>query len=96
MPKPPCHYCGERSESKDHIVARHWLPKRGKTVPQFAAMANKVPACHRCNNNKSHYRALCECVICESAWLLLAPYILPRRKRDIPTISLEKIRGEAA
>lgn len=90
--KHACHYCGEGADTKDHIVARRWLPRLG--VPQYASEANKVPACQRCNGRKSHFRALCSCVLCETAWVIMAPYLLPRVKRDIPPVSLAYIRGE--
>lgn len=80
----PCHYCGESGGTKDHVVAKHWLGRRPGSIPQFAAEANKVPACQRCNNLKSHFRSDCECPICEHAWVVMAPFILPRVKRDIP------------
>lgn len=81
MPALPCHYCGEPGGTKDHIVARAWLPRN---VPQWAAQTNKVPCCARCNSLKSHWRSDCTCGICETAWRIMAPFILPKTKHDIP------------
>jgi hypothetical protein len=87
-----CHYCGAAARTKDHIVAKYWYNQR--RVPQDVAEANKVPACERCNGLKSHFRSDCDCNICEIAWTLMAPYLLPFAKRDIPIIALlEMIRG---
>lgn len=49
---------------------------------------NKVPCCKRCNLFKGHFRADCFCVICDEAWRIMAPYILPKLKRDIPLIHM--------
>lgn len=72
-------------------MAKHWYGRRS-SLPQHVAAANKVPACADCNNAKSHWRSDCECTICELAWILMAPYILPRVKSDIPIITIEEIR----
>lgn len=89
----PCHYCGEPGGTKDHIVAKHWYSRRRVNIPQHVAEANKVPACEVCNNRKSHWRSDCPCTLCELAWILMAPYIMPRVKSDIPIITVEKIRS---
>jgi hypothetical protein len=89
-----CHYCGGPGRTKDHIVARYWYnPRR---LPQDVAEANKVPACERCNGRKGHNRSDCDCNICETAWILMAPYLLPWAKRDIPIISVQSMREEGA
>ena len=42
-----CAYCGERSETGDHVIARAFFPEKLRTgLPQ-------VPACFRCNGLKS-------------------------------------------
>lgn len=94
MGKRPCHYCGGTGNTKDHIVARYWYNARA--VPQFVAEANKVPACDRCNGVKSHFRSDCECSICELAWILMAPYILPKTKHEIPILALLAMLREEA
>lgn len=91
MPKLPCHYCGEPSHGKDHIVARAWI--RVRNLPMEVAVVNKVPACNRCNGAKSHFRSDCVCFVCEQAWVILAPYIKPRIKSDIEVFPLlERLR----
>ena len=44
----PCVYCGAPATTDDHVIAAKFFlePQRGN-VPE-------VPACHRCNNEKSH------------------------------------------
>src|SRR5947209_15193891 len=44
----PCVYCGAPATSDDHVIAAKFFlePQRGN-LPQ-------VPACERCNNEKSH------------------------------------------
>ena len=87
-----CHYCGGRGDTKDHIVARHWYNNR--VLPQFVAEANKVPACADCNNRKDCLRSDCTCSICTLAWELLAPYIRPKHKRDIPVYPIKALLRE--
>lgn len=83
----PCHYCGTNvGDTQDHIVARYWYNPRH--VPQNVAEANKVPCCSHCNGLKGHFRSECECNLCEIAWTLMAPYILPRKKSDIPVATM--------
>lgn len=89
MGKRPCHYCGTMGNTRDHIVARYWY--NPKKIPQEVAEANKVPACARCNGYKSHLRSDCDCDICEFAWQVMAPYILPRKKHDIPIVHVQSI-----
>jgi hypothetical protein len=47
---------------------------------------NKVPCCIPCNLYKKNFRSDCNCIVCMTAWEIMATYILPRRKKDIPLI----------
>jgi hypothetical protein len=89
-----CHYCGRHGNTRDHIVAKHWYQKNIRKVPQVIAALNKVWACEDCNGDKGFKRTDCECEICVRAWELMAPYILPRVKRDIPMITVDKLVGD--
>lgn len=77
--------------TRDHVVARRWYNPR--QVPTLVAELNKVPACAECNVKKADKRSDCECSICEAAWEIMAPFILPRRKCDIPVIPILAERG---
>lgn len=79
-----CHYCSDMADTWDHIVAKCFLPKSG--IPMREHQLNKVPCCTPCNRWKKNYRADCTCEICEAAWVTMAPYILPRLKRDISIV----------
>lgn len=89
-----CHYCDGVARTKDHIVARHWYNAR--SVPSHVAALNKVPACDRCNNEKDRWRSDCECTLCETAWIVMAPYILPKTKLDIDVVPVVAMFGVTA
>jgi hypothetical protein len=79
-----CHYqCGRLADTVDHIVARCHI-QRPSAAPMTTHQANLVPSCYACNYYKGYYRSDCNCIICLTAWELMADFILPKRKRDIP------------
>lgn len=82
-----CHYCGGEAKTKDHIIARCWIPKG---TPQFINEANKVPACSDCNGRKGFKRSDCDCPICHFAFSMLRPW-LKDEGRNIPIITLQEI-----
>jgi hypothetical protein len=86
-----CHYCGGHGNTRDHIVAQRWYRSHRKRVPQLVAALNKVWACDTCNGNKDSMRTDCECEICTRAWEVMAPYIRPRVKSDIPVITVDEL-----
>ena len=44
----PCVYCGKRATTDDHVfAAKFFLERERGNLP-------KVPACQKCNNEKSH------------------------------------------
>lgn len=89
-PRGLCHYCKERSaKTWDHIVAKSHLPKFG--IPMPLHQKNKVPCCIPCNLFKKNFRSDCNCAVCMTAWEIMAPFLLPKRKRDIPVIQMSDL-----
>ena len=65
-------------------MAKSYLPKVG--ISMIIHQRNKVPCCVDCNDYKKNNRSDCNCETCMYAWEVMAEYILPRRKKDIPVI----------
>lgn len=55
----PCHYCGRRADTKDHI----WPKALGGTN----GLWNLVPACFDCNSAKGAAVPTCRCRKCAKA-----------------------------
>src|SRR4051794_14416564 len=73
QPKPepkPCHYCGGKANTKDHIVPKSRLIRPYSYV---AGIPHLVPACSRCNQLKGANRSTCNCYTCRAAWAVYGP-----------------------
>lgn len=60
-PGVPCHYCGNESSTRDHIVP--------DAVGGVRTWWNLVPACWECNRDKADRQA-CSCLYCMRAMAL--------------------------
>ena len=87
-PRGKCHYCNAKAATWDHIVAKSHLPKFG--IPMVNHQRNKVPCCVPCNLFKQNMRSDCVCQLCTYAWEIMAEFILPKRKRDIPVVIMSE------
>lgn len=64
-----CHYC-DRGLWKFQVTRDHIVPKYHGGPD---SRENYVESCERCNRLKAHFRTLCECDRCRTAWDLFGP-----------------------
>lgn len=70
-PRDPCHYCGGRATTRDHIVPKSLMASK-KYDPYFT---NFVACCVPCNVKKANKRSDCNCLTCTRAWTVYGPLL---------------------
>ena len=79
----PCHYCGEASTTRDHIVPK----ASGGSNGRF----NLVPACRPCNQKKADKLPTCICGQCVLALQIFQNRARAARRRT----QLQLLEGSA-
>lgn len=72
-----CHYCGKKATTSDHVVPRAAFRVHQSQLPYWFRQHNIVPACHKCNEFKAHFRSDCECAQCTWVWRTALAAFLP-------------------
>lgn len=86
----PCHYCGGKAGTRDHVVPRSLLNRTQRYMGQITN--NSVPACASCNQAKGSKRVIDCCEFCDSRWALYGPMNYVDR---VPTVEMAVITRAA-